>query len=195
MADNEITYEQFLEMKRRFDAAENDTTPFAVVDDEEIKVVGDVNNTEIKKADYVIQFGYPNRPEFKEAIKDEKIIGETENYIGVERTYKDAWISPRRFTDIQATLVQLYKFFNVVTEDGTVRDLTPDETLLALREMNGEMVDAMCSVVGSVLGIPKEEEEYILLPSAIMASMKIAEDFPEVVNGVNFSTLNSSVMR
>jgi len=188
MDTNEITYEQFLEMKRRFDAAEDDTTPFAVVDDDEIKVVGDVNKTEIKRADYVIQFGYPNTPETKEKLSDEKIIGETENYIGVERTYKDAWISPRRFTDVQATLVQLYKFFNVVTEDGTIRDLNPDEALMALREMNGEMIDAMCAVVASVLNIPPQEADYILLPSAISASLKIAEDFPEVVNGVNFTT-------
>lgn len=190
---NDLTVEDFLELKKKFDDAENDTTPFAIVDDnEDIRVVGDVTNTEVKKADYVIQFAYRNTPQNKETLEEEKIFNETENYIGVERVYKDAWVSPRRFTTVQATLIQLYKFFNAVTPDGQIRDLTPDECLVALHTMNDEMVDAMCMVVAETLGIPPEDAQYILVTSAVAACMKIAQDFPEIINGVDFTTDKSS---
>lgn len=186
--NNQITYEQFMEMKRRFDEAENDDTPYAVVDEaDNLKVIGDVNKTELKKYDYTVQFGYRNTPENKEALQGEKIIGETPNYIGVERKYHDAWIPPRKFTEVQATMIQLYKFFNIVTPDGGLRDLTADEALAALHTMNGDMIDAMCAVVGTVLNIPKKDWECMLLLSAIMACMQMAEDFPEVVNGADFT--------
>lgn len=193
MADKDITYEQFLEMKKRFDAAENDTTPYAIVDDDEkIKVVGDVSKTEVKKFDYTIQFAYRNTPQNKELLKGENIFNETENYIAVERKYTDAWIPPRRWTDVTSTLIQLYKFFVAVTRDGTLRDLTPDEALVALETMNSEMIDAMCDVVAVTLAIPPEDAQYMLSTSAIGATMQIANDFPEIINGVDFTTGNSS---
>lgn len=195
---NTITYEQFLAMKEKFDKAENDTTPYAIVpNDDEIKVVGDVNKTEANKHNYVIQFAFRNTPYNKELLTaaNEKIIGETENYIGVERTYTDAWIPPRKHTEVQSVLVQLYKFFNAVTEDGEIRDMTPDETLAALRTLNDEIIDAMCDVLGVILNIPSEEREYILLPSAIEASLQVIDDFPEVVNGADFIIGNSSESR
>ena len=89
---------------------------------------------------------------------------------------------------MQATLVQLYKFFNIVTEAGEFRDLTPDEMLVALKTMNAEMVDAMCDVVCTVLRIPFEWADYIMPTSAVNAIAQMAEDFPEVINGMDFTT-------
>ena len=59
----DITYEEFVEMKKKMDEAEEDTTPYAITDGDEISVVGDPNKTEIKKNDYVILFAYPQKPQ------------------------------------------------------------------------------------------------------------------------------------
>ena len=45
----DITYEEFVEMKKKMDEAEEDTTPYAITDGDEISVVGDPNKTEIKQ--------------------------------------------------------------------------------------------------------------------------------------------------
>ena len=98
----DITYEEFVEMKKKMDEAEEDTTPYAITDGDEISVVGDVNKTEIKKSDYVILFAYPQKPQWKERLKSEgvSIKAETPNYIVVEKTYKDVWVPPRVYTSV-----------------------------------------------------------------------------------------------
>ena len=141
----DITYEEFVEMKKKMDEAEEDTTPYAITDGDEISVVGDPNKTEITKHDYVIQFAYPNTPQWKQRLKSEgvEIKQETPNYIGVERTYKDVWVPPRVYTAVQTAFAELYQFFNVIMEDGSIRDLTDTEIVEALRMLPQEMMESM----------------------------------------------------
>lgn len=186
----DMTIEQFIEMKKKMDEAENDTTPYAVAENDDISVVGDVNNTEIKKHEYVIQFAYPNNEFWKERINREgaKILKETENYIGVEKRYKDVWIPPRVYTAVQTAFAEVYQFFNVATEDGNVRDLTNEEIVEALRILNQTMVESMCHAVATVLRIEPEEEQCMLPTSTMVTILLMIEDFPEVINGMDFFT-------
>lgn len=186
----EMTVEQFIEMKKKMDEAENDTTPYAVTENDDISVVGDVNKTEIKKHEYVIQFAYPNSDYWKERIKREgaKIIRETENYIGVEKRFKDVWIPPRVHTAVQTAFAEVYQFFNIATEDGNVRDLTNEEIVEALRILNQTMVESMCHAVATVLRIEPEEEPCMLPTSTMVTILLMIEDFPEVINGMDFFT-------
>lgn len=189
-----ITYEEFVELKKRMDEAENDTTPYAIVDDGDISVVGDVNKTEITKHDYVIQFAYPNTKAWKDRLESEgvKILKETPNYIGVERTYKDVWVAPRVYTAVQTAFAELYQFFNVVMEDGTIRDLTDEEIIQAIRMLSQDMMESMCHAVATVLRIPQQEEACMLPTMTMAAVVRMIQDFPEILNGMDFFTDKSS---
>ena len=190
----DITYEEFVEMKKKMDEAEEDTTPYAIIDGDEISVVGDPNKTEITKHDYVIQFAYPNTPQWKERLKLEgvKIFKETQNYLGVERTYKDVWVPPRVYTAVQTAFGELYQFFNVVMDDGTIRDLTDEEIMQAIRILSQEMMESMCHAVATVLRIPQNEEQCMLPTMTMAAVVRMIQDFPEIINGMDFFTNESS---
>lgn len=191
---NNLTVEEFIELKKKMDAAENDTTPYAIVDGDEISVVGDPNNTEVEKHDYVIEFGYPNTDAWKQRLKAEgaEIFGKSDNYIGVRRYYKDVWVPPMIYTAVQTAFAEMYQFFNVITDDGGIRDLTEDEMMVALKMLSQEMMESMAHAVATVLRIP-EREEMFMLPLTTMASiMRMIDDFPELLNGVDFFTDASS---
>lgn len=190
----DITYEEFVEMKQKMDEAEQDTTPYAIVSDGEVSVVGDVNKTEITKHDYVIQFAYPNTQAWKDRLQSEgvEIFKETPNYLGVERTYKDIWVAPRVYTAVQTAFAELYQFFNVVMEDGTIRDLTDDEIVDAIRMLSQDMMESMCHAVATVLHIPQNEEQCMLPTMTMAAVMRMIQDFPEILNGMDFFTDKSS---
>lgn len=190
----DITYEEFVEMKKKMDEAEEDTTPYAITDGDEISVVGDPNKTEIKKNDYVILFAYPQKPQWKERLKSEcvSIKAETPNYIVVEKTYKDVWVPPRVYTAVQTAFAELYQFFNVIMEDGSIRDLTDTEIVEALRMLPQEMMESMYHVVATVLRIPQSDEEFMLQTSTTGAVLKMIQDFPEIINGMDFFTDESS---
>lgn len=190
----EMTYEEFMDLKKKMDEAENDTTPYVVIEDDEIGVVGDVNKTEVTKHDYVIQFAYPNTDAWKKRLESEgvKILKETPNYIGVERTYKDVWVPPRIYTAVQTAFGELYQFFNVVMEDGTIRDLTDEEIMQAIRILSQEMMESMCHAVATVLRIPQNEEQCMLPTMTMAAVVRMIQDFPEILNGMDFFTDNSS---
>ena len=189
----DLTVEEFTAMKQKMDEAENDTTPYAVTVDDEIRIVGDPNNTETKKHEYIIQFAYPNTKYWKDRVKAEnvKILKETPNYIGVEKTYRDIWIPPRTYTSVQTAFAEVYQFMNAVTEDGEIRDMTNEEIIEALRILNQTMVEAMCHAVATILRIEPDEEECMLPTSTMATLILMIDDFPEVVNGMDFFTERS----
>lgn len=190
----DLTVEEFIEMKNKMDEAENDTTPYAVTDHDEIMVVGDANKTEITKHEYTIQFAYPNNEYWRARVESQgmKILKETDNYIGVERKFKDIWIPPRVYTAVQTAFAEVYQFFNMATEDGQVRDMTSEEMIAALRVLNQNMVESMCHAVATVLRLEPEEEECMLPTSTMATIILMIEDFPEVINGMDFFTDKSS---
>lgn len=190
-----MTVEQFIEMKKKMDEAENDPTPYAITDDDNnVLVVGDVSKTETKTHDYTIIFYYPNRPAFRERLEKEgvEIIKETPNYLIFKRTYEDVWVPPRTYTAVQTSFVEVYRYFNVITENGELRDLTPDEIVEAMTLLDDEMIERMVHAVATVLRIPREEEEciYSLAIPEVMTQMIV--DFPEIINSVDFFTETSS---
>lgn len=190
-----MTVEQFIEMKKKMDEAENDTTPYAITDeDNNVLVVGDVSKTETKTHDYTIIFYYPNRPAFRERLDKEgvDIIKETPNYLIFKRTYEDVWVPPRTYTAVQTSFVEVYRYFNVITENSELRDLTPDEIIEAMKLLDDEMIERMVHAVATVLRIPREEEEciYSLAIPEVMTQMIV--DFPEIINSVDFFTETSS---
>lgn len=191
----DLTVEQFIEMKEKMDNAENDTTPYAITDeDDNIAVVGDVSKTETKKHDYTLIMYYPNREEFRQKIEKEgvPIIKETPNYLVFKRTYNDVWVPPRIYTAVQEAFTEVYRFFNVIIENGEVRDLTEEEVGEVLRIMGQDVMERMIHAVATILRMPQWEEECVYslqMPSIVM---QLIEDFPEIINSVDFFTERSS---
>ena len=191
----DMTVEQFMAIKEKMDEAENDTTPFAIVDDEQtVNVIGDVSKTEIEKHDYTVIFYYPNKPRFKEMLDKEKadIIKTTPNYLVFKRTYKDVWVPPRIYTAVQTSVAEVYQFFTAATEDGELRDLTEEESIEVLRMLGQDMIERMCHAVATILRIPEWEEECMYSIAIPPLIMQLVQDFPEIINGVDFFTDRSS---
>lgn len=182
----ELSLEEFMAIKEHMDGAEEDTTPYAAVSDGQIHIVGDPNKTEEKSDDFSIQFAYPNTEYWKSQIDEKEIFSETPNYIGVERTYKDVWIPPRVQTAVMTAFTELYAFFTIVMDNGEVRDMNIDEVKMALRELNQEMVEAMCHAVATILKIPQREEDFMLTTSTAVCLIRMIDAFPEIINGMDF---------
>lgn len=181
-----ITLDQFTELKDAVKEAEKDDTPYIGIKDEELHVLGNPNKTEIKPADYMVHFAFPNTEEWRSRAKangDE--IGQTtedERYFLCKRTYKNVYLTPRRIGAVVSTLAQIESFLYKITENGEIKELNYEETMALLQVMNGELSDATYDLVATVLRIPYEEMEWMLPLNTIENAVKIAKNNPSAVN-------------
>lgn len=160
------------ELNDRLEAAPDSPVPFPVVKDEKMSVVGDANETEINKRDFVIEFRFP------EGIANgEKVAG------GVLKRveYKNVFITPRRSGKVVASLCRLLPFFRKLAEDGE-HSFTREEVEEILALYGDEFIDNMYDLVAKVLQIDENLVDYMTQKSVINASVKIFTDYPEVLN-------------
>ena len=192
----DMTVEEFIAMKEKMDEAENDTTPYITTDEDEgLQVVGDPNKTEVTKYQYEIQFAYPKTDAVRKRLREMQncnITKETDNYIVCTRTFKDVWVPPRIYPQVQTAFAELYQFFNAITDDGGLRDLTDDEIVEVLRMLGQDMIEAMCHAVATIIRIPEQEEQCMISLSVMPVIMRMIDDFPEIINGMDFFTDGSS---
>ena len=102
---------EYNEISEALDKAEEDTTPFMVVTDQDLNVVGDANKTELNKHDYKIAF---------RIFKDGK-------YEWIDKEFKDVYITPRNDVKVSRMLTQLMPYFKKI-EDGVVGGYKKIET-------------------------------------------------------------------
>lgn len=155
--------EDYMKVDDALDKAQDSDTPFAVVSNGEINVVGDANKTEINKHDYVIFF---------RIYKDGK-------YEWVKQEFKDVYITPRNDLKVSRMVTQLLPFFRK-EEDGKTKKFNNEE-ILAIIERD-EILDAMYDTVASVLNIPDNLKDFMSTDSVVAAATQIMLDFPEAVN-------------
>lgn len=180
-----ITMEQFTEMKDAMDVAQKDDTPFISTSEDEIHVFGDPNKTEVKSADYVVRFAFPDTPKWKkrvEAMGDKLMDRQADGYICVERTYKDARLAPRDMGNAVTAMTLIEQFTMDITENGEVKPLSYDEMKSVLFTMNHEITDATYELVSSVLRISPEESEWMLPVNALENAISIVINNPSLVN-------------
>lgn len=181
-----ITLDQMDDLKKAIKEAENDNTPYIGIKDDELHVLGDPNKTEIKAADYVVHFAFPNTDKWRaraEANGDE--IGKTTDdgrYFLATREYKNVYLSPRRIGAVVSTLAQIESFLYRILDNGEIRELTYEEMQGLLTVMNGELSDATYDLVATVLRVPFEEMEWMLPMNTIENAVKIAYNNPSAVN-------------
>ncbi len=178
-----ITQNDFLKLQRAREYAEQDTTPYALVAEDKIHVIGDANKTETKRHDYVMGFFFPN--EMKSGFDPKDILKEGANHFMVEIEYKNVSITPRNHVDAITALVELEPFFNKVLDSGEVKELAPEDVREILRYMNEEMRVALYHAVATILRVDKSIEDYMSIIDVIMVAGFIMRDFPEAINEAN----------
>ena len=181
-----VSIDQLGELKGAIEKAREDDTPYIGIKDDELHILGDPNKTEVKAADYVVLFGFPNTEEWRNratTMGDE--IGRTTDdgmYFLAKRTFKNVYLSPRRMGAVVTTLAQIESFLFKTTENGEVKELTYEEMVSLATVMNGELSDATYDLVATVLRIPYDEMEWMLPLNTIENAVKIAYNNPSAVN-------------
>lgn len=162
-----INYE---EIKEGLEAAQSDTTPF-LIPDEELTVVGDANKTELNIHDFEIKFRMPQKQE-DGTIK--QITGTKE--------YKGVYITPRVDTAVVKLMTKLMPYYKKPLEDGGVSDLSPEETVKIIENFSDDIIDVLYETVGTFLRIDPALRDYMTVDSVMSAAAKIIRQFPEVAN-------------
>ena len=181
-----ISIDQLGELKSAIEEAEKDDTPYIGIKDDELHVLGDPNKTEIKPADYVVHFAFPNTNEWKARARangDE--IGKTTEdgrYFLTKRTYRNVYLTPRRMSAVVSALAQVESFLYKISENGEVKELSYEEMQSVIQVMNGELLDATYDVVATVLRIPYDEMEWMLPMNTMENAVRIAYNNPSAVN-------------
>lgn len=181
-----IKMEQLDELKQAIKEAEKDDTPYIGIKDDELHVLGDPNKTEIKPADYVVHFAFPNTQEFraKAELHGDEIGKETADgrYFKVTRTYPNVYLTPRRIAGVVSAMAQLEAFLLKVTENGEIREMNEEEMRMILSGLYNELSDAVYDVVATVLRIPYDEIDFMLPMSAVRNAVQIYLNNPSAVN-------------
>lgn len=181
-----IKAEQLEGLKTAIEDARNDDTPYIGIKDDELHILGDPNKTEIKPADYVVRFAFPNTEEWRARAEanGDRIGNTTEDgrYFLSERAYKNVYISPRRVGAAVSALAQIESFIYKVTDNGDIKDMSYEESMAVMQMMNGELSDATYDLVATVLRIPYDEMEWMLPLNTVENAVKIAENNPSAVN-------------
>ncbi len=181
-----VSIEQLGELKGAIEKAREDDTPYIGIKDDELHILGDPNKTEVKSADYVVHFAFPNTDEWKaRATSMGDKIGKTTDdgrYFLATRKFKNVYLSPRRMGAVVSTLAQIESFLYKITDNGEIKELSYDEMVSLATVMNGELSDATYELVATVLRIPYEEMEWMLPLNTIENAVKIALNNPSAVN-------------
>ena len=126
----------YKKMEESIDNAPESPTPFPVVKNEKLSVIGDANETQVNKHDFTIVFRLP------EGVADgEKVPG------GVlkEVEYKDVFVAPRQSGKVISALCRMLPFFRKIidTADGGKEGVsfTRDEVVEMLAEFGDDFVD------------------------------------------------------
>ena len=160
------------EMKEGIDNAPESPVPFPVVKDEKMSVIGDANETQINKHDFKILFRLP------EGVSDGKKV---DGGVIREVEYKDVFITPRQSGKVVSSLCRMLPYFRKMI-GREIEEYTRDDIVELLAECGDDFVDNMYDLVGKTLQIDDALIDYMLPSSAIEATTKIIQEYPEIVN-------------
>lgn len=168
----------FLAISNNLKKTNENDTPFAVVKDQEVSVIGDENKTEVKKADYSVRFRVP-QTHFEQKPEGAKEVG---SYYVFSVAFGDITITPRSDLRIVDAIMKIIPFFNKLKENGDMEDFSKEELLSVFVGAGDEIHLAIYNLVATFLGIDDQMGEYMLPFSVIENLNKIMENHPEVFN-------------
>lgn len=181
-----ISIDQLDELKNAVEKAREDDTPYIGIKDDELHVLGDPNETEVKPADYVVLFAFPNTEAWRARaeMNGDKITKTSEDgrYFLCEREYRNIYLTPRRMANAVSALAQVESFLYKITDGGEVKDMTTAETLEAMSVMGGELADSTYDLVSTVLRIPYDEKDWMISSNVMLNTVKIVVNNPSAMN-------------
>lgn len=163
-----MTREDYDNIEQALQDAEKSDTPFLIASDDELKVVGDANKTELNLHDFEIAFRLP--PE------------DGGTYRTVKKAFKNVYITPRQDTKILKAITTMMPYFKAARVNGEVERLTDDEKVSIIASLADEAYDIMYDLVAFVLGIDDELKNYMMPGSVMESVVKIIRSFPEAIN-------------
>lgn len=159
-----MTQEEMLKIKSEMDKAQESTTPFALVNEDNLAVVGDANDTKTVLSDYTITFRLPDG-------KGGSVEKDVE--------YKSVFITPRQETRLARLYAELLPFFKKFEDSGEVTDYDESELVYIAQTLTEEMLDLMYDLVGYVLGVDPELMDYMTIQSVVPAVAQIIRQYPQ----------------
>ena len=82
--------------------------PYLVKHDDETMVIGNANNTEVKKSDFKIQFRF-EKDELESIPKEAKVINK--RWVLIEKEFNDIFIAPKDDMKVVEACFNIYPFF------------------------------------------------------------------------------------
>lgn len=161
-----FTEDKIIQLKEAREKAMEDTTPFPVMKDGDLAVVGDANKTEINKHDFIINFVVPD---------------DDGTYHEHSVKYENVYLKPRQAVTVQRLMTALQPLYSRVKPDGTVEDYTSEEITELVSAFEGQVTDQLYRLVGYVLGVNDELIDYMAPSSVMEAYKKIMAMYPDMV--------------
>lgn len=169
----------YLKLLDGINQAENDTTPYAAVINNEIVVEGDPNNTKVVKQDYVAKFIFPT--EMATAFPNAK-KSEVDGYSIVEIEYNDVFVDVRNNLKYTTAMARTMPFFRKLEDSGDVSEMSVDEAIDLFASLEDDVVDALYHLVQVVLDVDDRLIGYMAVGSVIHIATRIVKEFPSIVN-------------
>jgi len=168
----------FLAINNQIKKTNEDSTPFLISKDEELIVVGDANQTIVKRNDYTIKFRMLK--EDLEVIPDG--AQEVGDYYVFSLIFDGITITPRSDLKIVDAIFKILPFFNQLKEDGSIEDSSREELLSIFAHAKEEIHLAMYNLVATFLGIDDHLGEHMLPFSVVGALNQLIDNHPEIFN-------------
>lgn len=163
-----MTREDYDNIEQALQDAEKSDTPFLIASDDELKVVGDANKTELNLHYFEIAFRLP--------------LEDGGAYRKVKKAFKNVYITPRQDIKVLKAVTSLLPYFKAARANGEVERLTEGEKAYIYESLSDEAYDIMYDLVALVLGIDDELKNYMMPGSVMESVVKIISGFPETIN-------------
>lgn len=178
-----LTPEQIFELQSYLKEAQTDVTPFPVVQEEELSIIGDANKTEVKYVDMVMGFRTPKELFERKNVKADNVQTVGAYYV-YEMEYKNCTITPRHDVRILGALLKVIPFFLKAREEnnGSLEFASPEELIFMMATCADDIVLAMYNVVGAFLRIDDELGQ-CMFPAHVFNCLAIFfKTYPEALN-------------
>lgn len=173
-----------VKIKEALKEAPKDDTPFPVVSQGKLTVVGDANKTEVKERNYTIEFHFDPIEVEALGIDEEEIEKWVEGQAVVHMDFDHVTIKPRYRPEVDAAIVKILPYFWRLNEETKkLEERTDDEMTELVNDMCIEIGDDMYNLVAAVCRVDRRIVENMEWASVSDTIIQIIKDFPEVFNG------------